>query len=1044
MHKKVAWVFTICFTLTLLKVEAQVNPTYDLSKPKAFENRKLASELTPDRKINPVKRVKQNIVTHYNFHFNARNKLEKVIQGAKQAHRDTFTQLLQVHNFSLSQTAQQKQDLDSVILKSNNGILLHDLRNDWVDDLYLLMGKAYFYQQKFDSAFDVFQYINYNFQPRDKDDAGFEKTIGSNLNNSGNVFTVSTREKKISNHLPARNDALLWIAKTFIEMGQLDEARGMLETLSRDRFFPDRLRNSLYECKGDLFYRSRQYDSAAFYLGKSQSALDNNAEKSRRSFLVAQLYSLAGRLHESDSSFEKAISLTTDPVLEAYARINQIGMSAAGKDRETRINEHIAALIAMAGKEKYIAYRGIIYAAAAELEKSRNQLGSAVKLLIRSNAALPAEDAGTRNKNNIDIAEMSFESRDYTMAKKYYDSSNISGHPKEIMLNIRKSVVTDLVKHLGNVHREDSLQKIAALPEQERNKLLTELLKKIEKEGSDALPGQKNIGQTGQRARFAEDQTGSLFPVGQQKGEWYFNNASLKAQGTQSFQQKWGNRPNEDNWRRSSSAAASAKIPVSRTRVVRQEAPEDTDETLSVEKLAAGLPLTAKSMQDSKGRKANAARQLALLYRNKLGDCTSAIEWNEVVLQTNSSHPELESILYDLSLCYKEIGQLDKAGRYMTQLEQLSPSGNLIEKLKFPERALQKSNENAKAAKSVYEKIYNQFLAGDFKEAVSAKKTADSTFGQNAWTPQLMYIEAVYQIKILEDSLAIKNLNMIGQLFPSSPLAAKAMQLASVVSRRAEIEAELKNLQVVRLKEDSTNWLGEYANNKNTDQTKAEKSKETQQVIAKTEPPKKETINTAPSAVLRTDSASASQPTNLKAAPVSTVPPPIVKAEPVSVMPPAVVKNAPPAIPSKDSAGKITPQTPEIKPTPVAGYTFNPASPHAVIMFMYNVDIVYINEAKRALNRYHSIQYPEKELTVNNDKIGNTPFIIISFFQNAGEAMNYYDQTRPVAAKEIFPWLQSDKYKFFVLSPDHLKRMMEEEKTENFVKFIQSQFPGKF
>ena len=1034
----------VCLPLTSLKVSAQVNPTYDLPKPKAFENRKLASELTPDRKINPVKRAKQNIVTHYNFHFNARNKLEKVIQGAKQAHRDTFTQLLQVYNFSLNQTAQQKQDLDSVILKSNNGILLHDLRNDWVDDLYLLMGKAYFYQQKFDSAFDVFQYINYNFQPRDKDDAGFEKTIGSNLNSSGNVFTVSTREKKISKHIPARNDALLWIAKTMMEMGQLDEARGMLETLSRDKFFPERLKNSLFECKGDLFYRSRQYDSAAFYLGKSQSALDNNAERSRRSFLVAQLYSLAGRLQESDSSFEKAISLTTDPVLEAYARINQIGMSAAGKDRETRTNEHIAALIAMAGKEKYTAYRGIIYAAAAELEKSRNQLGAAVNLLIRSNAALPSEDAGTRNKNNIEIAEMSFESRDYATAKKYYDSANIIGHPREIMLNIRKSVVTDLVKYLGNVQREDSLQRIAALPEQERNKLLAELLKKIEKESSDAVPGQKNIGQTGQRARFAEDQTGSLFPAGQQKGEWYFNNASLKAQGTQSFQQKWGTRPNEDNWRRSSSAAATAKIPASRTRVVRQEAPEDADDTPSVEKLAAGLPLTAKSMQESKARKANAARQLALLYRNKLGDCTAAIEWNEVVLQTNSTHPELETILYDLSLCYREKGQMDKAGRYMAQLEQLSPSGSLLEKLKFPERALQKSNENAKAAKSVYEKIYNQFLAGDFKEAVSAKKIADSMFGQNAWTPQLMYIEAVYQIKILEDSLAIKNLNMIGQLFPSSPLAAKATQLANVVSKRAEIEAELRNMQVVRLKEDSTNLIGEFTADNTQVKNKVESDKNTQPLITKSEQAKKDPGNKASLPVVKTDTTNKAIASTVKPEHATSDTAAIVKPESAAKLTQTVVKNDSPVIPSKDSLSKTAPQKPEIKPIPVAGYTFNPASPHAVIMFMYNVDIVYINEAKRALNRYHSIQYPEKELTVNNDKIGNTPFIVISFFPNADEAMSYYNQTNPIAAKEIFPWLQADKFKFFILSPDHLKRMMEEEKTENFIKFIQSQFPGKF
>jgi hypothetical protein len=105
---------------------------------------------------------------------------------------------------------------------------------------------------------------------------------------------------------------------------------------------------------------------------------------------------------------------------------------------------------------------------------------------------------------------------------------------------------------------------------------------------------------------------------------------------------------------------------------------------------------------------------------------------------------------------------------------------------------------------------------------------------------------------------------------------------------------------------------------------------------------------------------------------------------------------------------------------------------------------VYINEAKRAFTRYHSIKFPEKEFTVNNDKIGNTPFIIVSFFQNAAEAVSYYDQTAPIASKEIFPWLPSDKYKLYILSPDHLKTMMGEEKTDNFIKFIKTQFPGKF
>ncbi len=34
------------------------------------------------------------------------------------------------------------------------------------------------------------------------------------------------------------------------------------------------------------------------------------------------------------------------------------------------------------------------------------------------------------------------------------------------------------------------------------------------------------------------------------KGDWYFNNATVRASGSNSFHVAWGNRPNVDNWQR--------------------------------------------------------------------------------------------------------------------------------------------------------------------------------------------------------------------------------------------------------------------------------------------------------------------------------------------------------------------------------------------------------------------------------------------------------------------------------------------------------------
>ena len=68
----------------------------------------------------------------------------------------------------LNNTAAQKTELDSVIYKATAGILLHDLRSDWVDNLYLLIGKAYYLRKDFDSASMTFQFINYNLFPKEK------------------------------------------------------------------------------------------------------------------------------------------------------------------------------------------------------------------------------------------------------------------------------------------------------------------------------------------------------------------------------------------------------------------------------------------------------------------------------------------------------------------------------------------------------------------------------------------------------------------------------------------------------------------------------------------------------------------------------------------------------------------------------------------------------------------------------------------------------------------------------------------------------------
>lgn len=958
---------------------AQGNITYDLIKPKAYENRKLASELTPDKKINPVKRLKENIVSHYNFHFNANQKLAKVVASAKQANKDTFTALIPFFNYSLDQTAQQKQELDSVVIKVNNGILLHDLRNDWVDDLYLLMGQSYFYQKKFDSAYDVFQYINYNFQPRSKDEIGFEKSIGSNINANGNVFNIASKENKFSPHRLVRNDALLWIIRTQLELGNEDDAAGMIETLYQDNLFPNRLNDKLAELKAYLFYRKEQSDSAAVYLEKSLGACEDNAEQARRLFLIAQLYERSNQNKKADAFFDKAIALTTDPVMEAYALIYQIGLTSNETDQEQLIDQHVKALINMANKEKYAAYRSIIYSAAAEIEMKRNNIPNAIGYLIKSNE-FNTSDTDIRNAANLNIATLAFNSKQYELAKKYYDSINIGSQKNPEEITSKKAIANALFDALNIVHVEDSLQALAALPEKEREAQLKGILKKLKKEQGLSDENEKQKGSTAPKNNILDDNTASLFPAETKKGEWYFNNPSLKAQGSIAFKNKWGERANGDNWRRA--AALNAAM---RSNLPKQTGASATDTIaaadLSLETLMERLPLTTEQLTASNEKKYEAYHKLGSIYKDKLEDCKESITWNEKLINQKPNIPTLEKLLFDLAYCYRQTGNNSKALFYQSQLAEKFPASEMNKMLRDPLSISKTKNEKGKQVTEKYDRIYDLFLSGKFAEARAEKRIADSLYGENNWSPQLLYIEAVYYIKNKQDSLAIVALNKIPALYPNSPLAMKAGQLADALNRREIIENELRSISVSRQTEDSIKWI---------DDSPLPKAKETK---VKIEPLQKQVVQAPVIAKTKTDTSA------FKA--------------------PVIEKKA-------------------------DGYVYNPTEQYAVLLLLKDVDVVYINEAQRALTRYNAERYAGAQLSLRNDKIGESPYILISVFANAAEALGYLEKTATIASKEIFPWLPVEKYSFAIISPNNLKKVLEEKAIAPYLQFIRAQIPGKF
>jgi outer membrane protein assembly factor BamD (BamD/ComL family) len=993
--------------------------TFDLKKPEKFENKKLGSEKTETKKWTITRRFTQNGVTKFNWHFNARNKLEGVLERTKMMHKDDYNELLTFYNYTLEETAREKSELDSVIYKANAGILLHDLRNTWVDNLYMLMGMAYYFRNEPDSAYLTFQYINYAFAPKEPD--GYDIPIGSNSTEGNNAFTISTKEnnslvRKAWSTPPSRNESFIWQIRTFLAKDEFAEAAGLIETLKHDPRFPERLHTDLYEVQALWFYKREIWDSAAIYLEKALPNAAGREEKARWEYLAGQMYERARQHEKASELYGRAVKHTLDPVLELYARLNAIRQN---KGDDKVVQENIDQVAKMARRDRYTNYRDIIYYMAAQMELERNNVAGARAFLLKCTTNTPQNSDGKlKEEAFLQLADLAFQEKDYREAKRFYDSVRIDGLPLERLeqLESRKQTLTIITDQLNIISRQDSMLKLAAMPEKEREALIRKMVKQMRKQkglkedetaiAGGPLPDDKNA-------------PTSLFDDNNSKGAWYFDNNALKSKGYNEFRNKWGNRPNVDNWRRASAASAAVNMQKNNRGVPNPgdvgTAGNAGDEqaSLTYEALMQNVPLTQDQQQTRTDSIGNARFLLGKAYMEGLEDYPAAIATLEEFIQQFTYSSFVPEALFYLRYCYTKTGNTARAEEIAAQLKQQFP-GTEFDK-KVSRNISEDSAHNLEITKH-YEHIYTLFIEGNFDEAIAAKKEADSLYSTSYWTPQLLYIEAMYYIRQRRDIDARRVLNELISKFPESPMAEKAKTLADVVARRKQIEEYLTNLQIERPAEDSIVLVNAI------------------------------TPRGAPN-VLQQDSTT-----------VGTVKPKDY------LLPDSVINkaNAQPPVAQQQADRKTTQQPPppivtqnQMNP-PVQGrdtvqgavrvpsqYVFDTAASHVVVLVLDKVDPVYATESRNAFIRYNR-ENSSKAGVYNLELTEDTRLVVIDGFTNAAGALEYMDKAKKAAPQDVIPWLPANKYSFIIISHNNLPVLTNAKDLAAYRALLAGWYPGRF
>jgi len=1002
----------------------QPDYTVPLTKPAKYKDKTLRSEKSEDKKFTISSRVYQGMVTHYNYYYNANLKIENIIAKAKLAHQDDFSELLPFYNYSPATTSADSVELDSIVYKASAGIVLHDLRNSYIDNLYMLIGRAYFHWQKYDSAYRIFQFVNYRFFPKEKDE--YNIVVGSNSRTTKGELNISTKEKKgflrkLFSKPPSRNESLIWIARTYAEDSLLDEAAALAHLLKRDRFFPKRLHRDIDEVLAYVHYRQEQWDSTSFYLKKALRNARNKNDLARWEYLLAQLYARTNQWSASNMYYARSKKHTPDPVLYIYARINE-ALIAENETKKTS-GDAYDELLKLARKERFDGFEDILFYAASELALQKKDTAKAISLLQKS-ARFNTENTALRNKTYLQLADIWFHQKKYYQSSAAYDSLNLldnSVASKLSEIEQKKAVLKDLVKQIDIVNREDSLQRIAVMGEKERYQYLKTLLKKLRK--------QKGIKDTDIEPTYVSasnntNQDAGLFIQTGNTSSWYFNNNSQKSKGYTEFGARWGKRPNIDNWRRQEAVDATSNasnfMPGNpggidgdvdqSTAPVFGNRPQATDEQeLSIESLQSDLPLTDTLLAQSNKRIIEAMFEQALIYKNKLEDYPECIAVLNEILRRFPATDKEESILFELSYAHRKNGQANLSAQYAQQLAQKYPDGK-SGTLLTPKA----DNTDSLSAGRQYENIYALFRSGQYDAAVQEKKKADEKYGDKYWTPQLLYVESLGHVNRKNDSLALLTITQIESRFAGSEMAEKAATLKEVVSRRAAITDYLTNTDIQRDEEKKL----EIPYEERRDITKASAS-DLRSIV----PPAAQKIK--------------------KPAGISYIKRPRAgiekidhSAEPYRAdLMTQKLKKAPLVLPA------IKPLKEEI--TDMV-YIYNPSEPYLMLMIFEKMDQVYRKEAAVSLQRYNnSVRGGEDIGTRLYETDPALNWLEIGPFPAMASSLGFYNEVAP-AMNKIIPWLAADKYQLLIISEANLETLKTRRDISEYLLFIRRYIKDKF
>ncbi len=747
-------------------------------------------------------RAYHNLTSHYNVYWNGKQNLMAGADYLRNNVKDNYGKILRVYNYGNKKTARQMASrMEMTIKKAAMTIQNHSMvfgrkeKVKWVTESYLMMGQAFFYKHDFTGARRVFDFV-----------------------------------QKKYNYLPIHYRGTLWLAKTYIEMGDYGKAEAALSLLSseqNEKGFPYEVKNTLPVVYADLYLAEGNPSAAYPYLEKSIDVTRNKDLLSRVYFILGQINRKEGDLQQAGIYFTKVLKRNPPFQMDFEARLNLARCYDAASGNGKNI---VKTLKKMARKNQYEIYRDQIYYALAEVaEKNKND--SLMVHYLRLSVSNSKDNDYQKSTASLKLAEDYFQHSNYVPAQAYYDTAVLflpKDYPDYAQIKNKSLVLSQLVQNLQSIRTQDSLQQLARM---DTTRLYALIDKKIAAYKT-VLAAKKKAAEIRAENLASGEFTGSIgdssIPPGSTPapGGWYFYNSAALSRGFNEFRRRWGQRRLEDLWFLSDkhTTMANAGITVENeagTRTGTSNAKTGKPKLTGPETRAyylKGLLKTARDFQQSDSLIVDNYNKLGFLYLEELNDTTDALK---TYLALQAKYPDNQYRLqnwYYLYKIYAGLGKTGKSMHYKSLILERYPGSLYAKVLNDPDYYKNLENKH-KEAEKLYSRTYQAFGHEQYYRVITYANRALKKYpNDTAVVPQFMYLRALSLGKVEVPDTLYQALQQLISKYPRHPLAVRSKAIVRMLQMEYGIGISEKERQALLAAQNRQKNIGSFVYNSNAPQ----------------------------------------------------------------------------------------------------------------------------------------------------------------------------------------------------------------------------------